>query len=270
MDKAPDAYRTISEVAEDLDLPQHVLRFWETRFSQIKPLKRGGGRRYYRPDDVELLKGIRHLLYKEGYTIKGVQRILKEQGVKAVQAFIRQSEAQPFAVVPESPPRPAAPVPPVQAYQPERFADEDMPPAPSSGNDAANDSPFEDAPVHGAPAQSRPAEFEPAQSRPADEIAIPAPAEPVPAAAPVAPRPPASPVPSNSHVSMFRGGVRQGENPAGSLGDFTNRIRERVDSAPPSDAGVPGTDGADLLRLALEDLIACRARIDQILSRRQA
>ncbi|CAN1514398.1 HTH_MlrA-like_sg2 domain containing protein [Rhabdaerophilaceae bacterium] len=85
MDKAPDAYRTISEVGDDLDIAQHVLRFWETRFAQIKPLKRGGGRRYYRPDDVELLKGIRHLLYQEGYTIKGVQRILKEQGARAVQ-----------------------------------------------------------------------------------------------------------------------------------------------------------------------------------------
>ncbi len=84
MRKSPDAFRTISEVAEDLDLPQHVLRFWETRFAQIKPMKRGGGRRYYRPDDVELLRGIRHLLYDEGYTIKGVQRILKEQGVRHV------------------------------------------------------------------------------------------------------------------------------------------------------------------------------------------
>lgn len=83
-DKSPDAFRTISEVADELDLPQHVLRFWETRFNQIKPLKRGGGRRYYRPDDVELLKGIRHLLYGEGYTIKGVQRILKEQGPRFV------------------------------------------------------------------------------------------------------------------------------------------------------------------------------------------
>ena len=79
MDKAPDAFRTISEVAEDLDIPQHVLRFWETRFSQIKPMKRSGGRRYYRPDDVDLLKGIRRLLYGEGYTIRGVQRILREQ-----------------------------------------------------------------------------------------------------------------------------------------------------------------------------------------------
>lgn len=89
-DKSPDAFRTISEVADDLDLPQHVLRFWETRFSHIKPLKRGGGRRYYRPDDVELLKGIRHLLYGEGYTIKGVQRILKEQGVRFVMQVWRE------------------------------------------------------------------------------------------------------------------------------------------------------------------------------------
>jgi DNA-binding transcriptional MerR regulator len=81
VDKGPEAFRTISEVAEDLDLPQHVLRFWETRFNQIKPLKRGGGRRYYRPDDVDLLCGIRLLLYGEGYTIKGVQRLLKEKGV---------------------------------------------------------------------------------------------------------------------------------------------------------------------------------------------
>lgn len=86
MSKSPDAFRTISEVAEELDLPQHVLRFWETRFKQIKPMKRGGGRRYYRPEDVELLKGIRHLLYAEGYTIKGVQRILKEQGPRFVVA----------------------------------------------------------------------------------------------------------------------------------------------------------------------------------------
>ena len=88
-DKDADAFRTISEVAEELDLPQHVLRFWETRFSQIKPLKRGGGRRYYRPDDVDLVRAIRHLLYGEGYTIKGVQRILKEQGVRALVAMAR-------------------------------------------------------------------------------------------------------------------------------------------------------------------------------------
>ncbi|WAJ26440.1 MerR family transcriptional regulator [Antarcticirhabdus aurantiaca] len=86
-DKSVDAFRTISEVAEDLDLPQHVLRFWETRFGQIRPMKRGGGRRYYRPDDVELLKGIRFLLYVKGYTIKGVQRILRENGNRFVMAI---------------------------------------------------------------------------------------------------------------------------------------------------------------------------------------
>ena len=86
LEKAPDAFRTISEVAEDLDVPQHVLRFWESRFRDIKPMKRGGGRRYYRPEDIHLLRGIRHLLYGEGYTIRGVQRILKEQGAKFVQS----------------------------------------------------------------------------------------------------------------------------------------------------------------------------------------
>ncbi len=84
MDKSADAYRTISEVAEDLKLPQHVLRFWETRFPQIKPMKRGGGRRFYTPADVELLRAIKTLLYGDGYTIKGVQRILREQGPRAV------------------------------------------------------------------------------------------------------------------------------------------------------------------------------------------
>jgi len=95
LDKSPDAFRTISEVAGDLDLPQHVLRFWETRFNQIRPLKRGGGRRYYRPDDVDLLKGIRHLLYGEGYTIRGVQRILKEEGVRFVMDVWREGAPQP-------------------------------------------------------------------------------------------------------------------------------------------------------------------------------
>lgn len=87
MEKYPDAFRTISEVAEDLDLPQHVLRFWETRFSQIKPMKRGGGRRYYRPQDIDLISGIRHLLYDEGYTIKGVQKLLRDNGSQYVIAL---------------------------------------------------------------------------------------------------------------------------------------------------------------------------------------
>ncbi|MGY4506606.1 MerR family transcriptional regulator [Bradyrhizobium sp. USDA 3650] len=99
MDKAPDAFRTISEVAQELDIPQHVLRFWETRFSQIKPMKRSGGRRYYRPDDVDLLKGIRRLLYGEGYTIRGVQRILKEHGVKSVQGLADSAAAVSFGAI---------------------------------------------------------------------------------------------------------------------------------------------------------------------------
>ena len=93
--KAPEAFRTISEVADELDLPQHVLRFWETRFREIRPMKRGGGRRYYRPDDVDLLRGIRHLLYGEGYTIRGVQRILREQSAKFVQVVWQEGAPQP-------------------------------------------------------------------------------------------------------------------------------------------------------------------------------
>jgi DNA-binding transcriptional MerR regulator len=93
-EKSEGAFRTIGEVAESLDLPQHVLRFWETKFREIEPVKRAGGRRYYRPRDVELLAAIRHLLYGKGYTIKGVQRILKEQGARAVIEGARPSERE--------------------------------------------------------------------------------------------------------------------------------------------------------------------------------
>jgi DNA-binding transcriptional MerR regulator len=95
LEKAPDAFRTISEVADEIDIPQHVLRFWESRFPQIRPMKRGGGRRYYRPDDVDLLRGVRHLLYGEGYTIRGVQRILREQGAGFVQDVWRAGAEPP-------------------------------------------------------------------------------------------------------------------------------------------------------------------------------
>ncbi|MDN2564943.1 MerR family transcriptional regulator [Aquibium sp. A9E412] len=112
MDKSPDAFRTISEVAEELDLPQHVLRFWETRFSQIKPMKRGGGRRYYRPQDVDLIKGIRHMLYDQGYTIKGVQKLLRENGnqfviavgsgdVAAIEAIAQRKQQEAARAAPE-------------------------------------------------------------------------------------------------------------------------------------------------------------------------
>jgi DNA-binding transcriptional MerR regulator len=115
LDKAPDAFRTISEVADDLDVPQHVLRFWESRFPQIKPMKRAGGRRYYRPDDVALLRGIRHLLYGEGYTIRGVQRILREQGPKFVQAVWEPGAAQPAIGPSDEKPDEAEQLPPDEA-----------------------------------------------------------------------------------------------------------------------------------------------------------
>jgi DNA-binding transcriptional MerR regulator len=95
--KSDAAFRTISEVADELDVPQHVLRFWETKFTQVKPLKRGGGRRYYRPEDVILLKRIRALLYSDGMTIRGVQKLLRETGAKAP-----ASEA-PAAIEPAAP-----------------------------------------------------------------------------------------------------------------------------------------------------------------------
>ena len=87
--KSPQAFRTISEVAGELDLAQHVLRFWESKFPQLKPMKRGGGRRYYRPEDLDLLRGIQQLLYGAGYTIKGVQRLLRERGARSLIEAVR-------------------------------------------------------------------------------------------------------------------------------------------------------------------------------------
>lgn len=91
-EKSASAFRTISEVADELDLPQHVLRFWETKFPQVRPMKRGGGRRYYRPDDMQLLMRIRDLLYVDGYTIKGVQKLLRHSG--SVRNFVAETEAR--------------------------------------------------------------------------------------------------------------------------------------------------------------------------------
>jgi len=105
-EKSPLAYRTISEVATDLEVPQHVLRFWETKFSQVRPLKRGGGRRYYRPEDVELLRRVRALLYDEGYTIKGVQRLLRERGGRGngrTHGEVVELVDEPDLTVPETP-----------------------------------------------------------------------------------------------------------------------------------------------------------------------
>lgn len=118
--KSADAFRTISEVAGDLDVPQHVLRFWETRFAQIKPLKRAGGRRYYRPEDVELLRRIRELLYKHGYTIKGVQRLLKDHGlaempVPGPATPSPSTVSRPLVVTPPPPLSPPVPAPSTSA-----------------------------------------------------------------------------------------------------------------------------------------------------------
>lgn len=109
--KSPSAFRTISEVADELHIPQHVLRFWETRFPQVKPLKRGGGRRYYRPDDIALLRSISHLLYIQGYTIKGVQRLLREGGGALADDIPPASEterAENEGAVPHEPPAAAS------------------------------------------------------------------------------------------------------------------------------------------------------------------
>ena len=101
MSKAAEAFRTISEVADELDVQKHVLRFWEARFPQVRPMKRGGGRRYYRPEDMELLRGIRHLLHAEGYTIKGVQKLHKEQGIRRL--LSDEPPGEPVAEAPERP-----------------------------------------------------------------------------------------------------------------------------------------------------------------------
>jgi DNA-binding transcriptional MerR regulator len=144
MTKSPDAFRTISEVAEALDVPAHVLRFWETRFAQVKPVKRGGGRRYYRPDDVRLLRGIRGLLYDDGMTIKGVQKILREQGVRHVIGLGTVDESAPLAT-PRPKPRPAArPAPAGPAVEPARVAEPVEParvaePVASGGNGKAEE-----------------------------------------------------------------------------------------------------------------------------------
>jgi DNA-binding transcriptional MerR regulator len=120
-EKSAQAFRTISEVATELDVPQHVLRFWESKFNQVRPLKRGGGRRYYRPEDVDLLRRIRGLLYEEGYTIKGVQRLLRENRGRLGTGEPPYSEAIRADMVrnPESAPAVARTAPPVEAPRPQ-------------------------------------------------------------------------------------------------------------------------------------------------------
>ena len=123
MAKAAEAFRTISEVADDLGIQKHVLRFWEVKFSQIRPMKRGGGRRYYRPEDMELLRGIRQLLHRDGYTIKGVQKILREQGVEAVKERARTDAPATPAPAPVAVSAVVAP-PPVRQRSRRRLAED--------------------------------------------------------------------------------------------------------------------------------------------------
>ncbi|MDE1940318.1 MAG: MerR family transcriptional regulator [Alphaproteobacteria bacterium] len=124
--KSPEAFRTISEVAGELDVPQHVLRFWESRFAQVRPVKRAGGRRYYRPEDVDLLRGIRALLYSEGYTIKGVQKVLRERGLRFVAEVGRgETVAESAVAEPEMAERFAARVVRLDRDTPQTLAEEE-------------------------------------------------------------------------------------------------------------------------------------------------
>lgn len=124
--KSDSAFRTISEVATDLDVPQHVLRFWETKFPQVRPLKRGGGRRYYRPEDVLLLRRVRDLLYRDGYTIKGVQRLLRDGMIRepvrraetAIPVVVPAPAVQPPPLTPPAAPPPTVAAEPARAIEP--------------------------------------------------------------------------------------------------------------------------------------------------------
>ncbi|MEM6850799.1 MAG: MerR family transcriptional regulator [Pseudomonadota bacterium] len=157
--KAPDAFRTISEASSALGVPQHVLRFWETKFGQIRPLKRAGGRRYYRPSDLDLLRGVRVLLYDEGYTIKGVQKLFRDQGARYVSDFGRRAGEEEAAAARDAlaeDPSPAAPgraAVPVEAETPVKEAA--LGSAPREEESAAPDDDASAAPALGAAEKAR-------------------------------------------------------------------------------------------------------------------
>ena len=117
MAKGPDAFRTISEAADELGVPQHVLRFWESRFSFIRPMKRAGGRRFYRPQDIVVLRGVMRLLHDEGYTIKGVQRLHREEGIRRVVGAADAAAVESAAPPPAAPPAGLAEAPPNLAHR---------------------------------------------------------------------------------------------------------------------------------------------------------
>ncbi len=157
MAKAKDAFRTISEVAEWLDTPTHVLRFWESKFSQIKPVKGAGGRRYYRPSDMDLLGGIKQLLHEEGMTIKGTQKLLRDKGVKHVATLGKSMSAPAKAAAPVLEPKPVS-----EAAEPEPVMQAPAPTAPTP--EAA---PFQDALPFDEPASKA------AEPRPGFEVTLP-------------------------------------------------------------------------------------------------
>jgi len=229
LDKAPEAFRTISEVAEDLDLPQHVLRFWETRFTQIKPMKRGGGRRYYRPEDVDLLRGIRLLLYGEGFTIRGVQRLLKDKGVAFVAAAGQNGSVQTVAAErgeDDAAPRRRGRAPQVR-QEPSLGDEDDLPDA---------DEPEED-------------------DEPEEEAAAPAPHE--------SPRP--APLPDTLREFLpakARQALAPAETPAP-----TPQPAPHYSAAPPPvarPAPVLGTERRRRMEAALDDLIEAKLLLDQV------
>lgn len=174
MDKSPDAFRTISEVAELLETPAHVLRFWESRFPQIKPVKRAGGRRYYRPADMALLAGIRKLLHDEGMTIRGVQKVLREQGVRYVSGltedYAYDDPDTGEIVLPVVPVKSAAPIP----LFPQRVDSPTEPDAPATQQPAETAESQPDLPLQGKAAETTnavpasPPEPEPSQDGPAE------------------------------------------------------------------------------------------------------
>jgi len=286
VDKSPDAFRTISEVAADLDLPQHVLRFWETRFVQIRPLKRGGGRRYYRPDDVDLLKGIRHLLYGEGYTIRGVQRILKEQGVRFVMNVWAEGAPQPPPADPRFDDEPVrdepsfddepvedAALPPDDAYSP--YAPHHL--APAVPPRPAGEPDFAVPAVRADPSDAVPSQ-EPTVEMPRDgegaaamaqrfapRLAGEAEAAPPPVDH-LAPRPPAAVVRPPSPPPAAR--PADAAEPRSGLGQFFDRLRP----APGRDVEVPvprtvqtlSRDEIRRLQSTLFELLECKRLLDQV------
>jgi len=289
--KSPEAFRTISEAADALDLPQHVLRFWETRFSQIKPMKRSGGRRYYRPGDIALLQGIRHLLYDEGYTIKGVQRILREQGIAHVVSFADQGPALPDVAskstqpkpepapqhsAEQSPPRPD----PVRAAlanpQPEPIQPEQRQPQPAQPMPPTAPVPVASPPLMPSSGLRFVAEPEPDGAQPAPTQMVPSqPASPQPAVSqvvhqPVAPAPPEPQLPqSPSHTQPLPNPVLQNQ-PLPTVPSIVDPATPAPTVAQPTVAPGASEVGGQLaphqtesLVKALRTLMECKSQLDQ-------